>query len=58
MARTPKIPGEAQPEQEAPKPEPVSSLPNSFEVDPLTIDGPVLTRQGWIVPAPAPKPKA
>jgi hypothetical protein len=59
MARAPKIPGETSeplPETpvaavEAPSP----SLPNHFEVDPQTSPGPVLTRQGWIVPAPKPK---
>lgn len=55
MARTPKIPGEPTTEPEAPKPEPVSTLPNFFEVDPLTITEPTLTRQGWVVPAPKPK---
>jgi hypothetical protein len=25
-------------------------LPNSIDVDPKTITGPLLTRQGWIVP--------
>lgn len=55
MARAPKIPGDTTPEQEAPKLEPVQTLPNFFEVDPLTINEPTLTRQGWVVPAPKPK---
>lgn len=52
MARTPKIPGEPTPEPEAAKPEPVQDLPQYFEVDPLAINEPTLTRQGWVVPAP------
>lgn len=26
------------------------SLPNAIDIDPRTIRGPVLTRQGWVVP--------
>jgi hypothetical protein len=55
MARPPKVPGETSAEPEAAEPAPVSTLPNSFEVDPHTITGPVLTRQGWVCPAPKPK---
>lgn len=27
-----------------------SGLPNAIDIDPRKIDGPVLTRQGWVVP--------
>ena len=62
MARAPKIPGDSTeplPETpvaaQAPDAAPALVLLNAFEVDPLTITGPVLTRQGWIVPASKPR---
>jgi hypothetical protein len=60
MARTTKTPGDpiksadpADDEQGVAQPAEVAQddgLPNDLDVDPSTITGPTLTRQGWIVP--------
>lgn len=55
MSRKPtKTPGavapNAQPVPETPAQEVRADLPNAIDVDPRAINGPVLTRQGWVVP--------
>lgn len=55
--RPTRIPGEAPPP--APVAEAVTDeLPNAIDVDATKLTAPVLTRQGWVVPAdkPAPRP--
>ena len=49
--RPTKLPGQAPAAAEAPKPVADDGAPNAIDVDPTTIKGPVLTRQGWVVPA-------
>lgn len=49
-----RVPGEALAPEEATKQAvqaAPSDLPNAIDVDPNMITGPVLTRQGWIIPA-------
>lgn len=60
MASKPtKIPGAAeQAAQAEPIPEtlvasPGGDVPNAIDVDLATLKSPILTRQGWLVPAPA-----
>lgn len=44
------VPG-AVPQAEAPEVVPVDDgLPNAIDIDARTITGPVLTKQGWVVP--------
>lgn len=50
--RQTRMPGQAPAAVEAPKPVADDGVPNAIDVDPFTIKGPVLTRQGWVVPAP------
>lgn len=50
--RPTRLPGQAPAAAEAPKPVADDGVPNAIDVDPHTIKGPVLTRQGWVVPAP------
>lgn len=58
MARTPRTPGVT-----APAPEPITEvkrtaedeLPNAVDIDATKIAGPVLTKQGWVVPAELPR---
>lgn len=55
MSRKPtKVPGaaapNAQPVPETPTQESRADLPNAIDIDPRAITGPVLTRQGWVVP--------
>lgn len=58
----PKVPGE-QPEEILPggevdgePAEPQADLPNAADIDPNTIVRAVLTKEGWICPAPKPIP--
>lgn len=50
---TPEAPAaaKAEPLPETPRPAMPDGTPNSVDVDPTKITGPVLTRQGWICPA-------
>lgn len=51
MSRTPRTPGAAPEQAAAVAVEPTSDgLPNAVDVDPHRILGPVLSRQGWVVP--------
>lgn len=52
MARTPRVPGDRAAVQEAAEAAPTadSGLPNAVDIDSRAIRGPVLTRQGWVVP--------
>lgn len=63
MTRTIRKPGapadpaaEASAGVEAVQAEADDSLPNAIDIDPKAITGPVLTRQGWVCPAEAPRP--
>jgi hypothetical protein len=60
MARTIRTPGAAAADtpDDAPAAQPAADdgLPNAIDIDPKTITGPVLTRQGWVCPAEAPRP--
>ena len=51
MSRLPRTPGAlAQPSPVVVAQSPDDGLPNAVDVDPARIIGPVLTRQGWVVP--------
>ena len=52
MTRTTRTPGSAPQPAAAilPKHEPANDLPNAVDIDHRRILGPVLTRQGWVVP--------
>lgn len=59
MATKPtKIPGAADdaaksvPVAETPAPAVAADVPNAIDVDLATLKSPILTRQGWLVPAP------
>ena len=57
--RATRVPGGAPPAEAAPAavaaPE---GLPNAIDIDAHAIAAPVLTRQGWVVPADKPNPAA
>lgn len=54
--RAPRVPGE--PPAQVEQPEPVADdLPNAIDIDATKITSPVLTRQGWVVPADKPLPR-
>lgn len=60
MAKAPRVPGATTTSTAQPLPEtkvaPLpAETPNSVDVDPKKITGPVLTRQGWICPDDAKK---
>lgn len=47
----PRVPGiKAAPVEITPTVEPETGLPNAIDIDAKTIEAPVLTRQGWVVP--------
>jgi hypothetical protein len=63
MARTIRTPGAAAAAADdtpadaaAAQPALDDGLPNAIDIDPKAITGPVLTRQGWVCPAEAPRP--
>jgi hypothetical protein len=64
MSRKPtRVPGEqpaTAPDDAAPQAASAATgeLPNEIDVDVGAIDGPVLTKQGWVVPPGKPNPNA
>lgn len=53
--RTPRTPGDYKPAAAQaiaalPDPTLADGMPNAIDIDPKTIEAPVLTRQGWVVP--------
>jgi hypothetical protein len=55
--RSPRVPGATSEPTSTPIPasapvdgEQTDGLPNSIDIDPRAIRGPVLTKQGWVVP--------